>query len=64
MTVYIIVNVARQMEGEYVFVQSEKGFTSREAAEAYYRDKQKVWRESIQGVTCECERVIHEVVID
>lgn len=64
MKIYINLTVARQELGEYVFVNVEKAWTTKEKAEQYAKDKSRVWKESIQGVTCECERGVVEIEVE
>lgn len=64
MKVYVVVSVARQELGEYIFVTTEKAFSDRPKAEEYLRSRATQWKESIQGVTCTCERGIHEIEVE
>ncbi len=68
MKAWIIATIARQVEGEYVFVKIEKGYTSAGKAESDVNAKAKITTEGImtpQGaVNCVCERGVFEVEID
>jgi hypothetical protein len=64
MKVYVVIKVARQELGEYVFVCTERAFQNEASAEAYHAAQAKQWNESIQGMTCFCERAIHVVELE
>lgn len=58
-TIYVVIKRARQYDGEYMFVSAEKAFADAQKAEDYWRSKStSLWRETIEGVECECERAI------
>lgn len=64
MKAYVVISIARQIQGEFVFITTDKGFTDRALAEIYLRGKGMNWKETIQGIECVCEKGIHEVDID
>lgn len=64
-TIYVVVKRARQYDGEYMFVSAEKAFTDPVKAEDFWRSKTNgFWKEIIEGVECECERVILPVELE
>jgi hypothetical protein len=68
MIVYAIISVARQVEGEYVCVKAEKGFTDSQKAEDYARNLSRQYAETIQTpagpIACICERGIFPIEIE
>lgn len=38
---FVVISVARQIDGEYVFVKTEKAFKSAEKADSYLKSKRK-----------------------
>lgn len=64
-TIYVVIKRARQYDGEYVFVQAERAFTDTKKAEDFWRQSSRTfWRETIEGVECECERAILPVELE
>ncbi len=64
-TVYVVFKTARQLDGEYIFVSAEKAFTDSTKAEEFWRKQgMTYWRETIEGVQCDCERAIHPVELE
>lgn len=74
--VYAVITVARQIDGEYVFIKTEKAFVSAQKADAmlkslknqYVTDDGK-WKPQVvstgQGdATCQCEAGVFEIEID
>jgi len=63
--VHVVFKTARQIDGEYVFISAEKAFTDPERAEQFWRQQNaSLWRETVAGVECECERAIHTVDLE
>jgi hypothetical protein len=67
MKVYIVQNVARQVEGDLIVVQVEKGFISKDEANKYLttlprQAVQKV-RTEVGEIDCFCVRGVYEVDI-
>lgn len=69
MKAFIVSTIARQVDGEYVFVRLEKGYTRASEAEKYANSIAKKFDETIPvpgvgPVPCRCERGIMEVEIE
>lgn len=74
--VYVVITVARQIDGEYVFIKTEKGFKSAVKADdllkrlkSQYVTEDGKWRPQVvstgQGdATCQCEVGVFEIEID
>jgi hypothetical protein len=52
MEIYVIIQVARQLEGELIFVQTMRAFRKSEDAEMFLKGKSSQWSEIIDGVQC------------
>jgi hypothetical protein len=64
-TIYVVFKTARQVDGEYVFIAAERAFSASDQAEHFWRDcTQRLWRETVEGVPCDCERAIHPVELE
>lgn len=76
MKIYAVITVARQIEGEYVFIKTEKAFKSAQQADGllkslksqYVTDDGK-WKPQIvstsQGdATCQCEVGVFEMEVE
>lgn len=64
-TIYVVIKRARQYDGEYMFIAAEKAFADPQKAEEYWRSQTHTfWRETIEGVECECERAILPVELE
>ena len=76
MNLYAVITVARQIDGEYVFIKTEKAYKSAKKADDHlkslkqqYVDKDGKWKPQListaQGeATCQCEVGIFEIEID
>jgi hypothetical protein len=76
MNTYAVITVARQIDGEYVFIKTEKAFRSAKKADnllkilkQQYVDNEGKWKPQLittpQGeATCQCEVGIFEIEID
>lgn len=76
MKLYAVITVARQIEGEYVFIKTEKAFKSAEKADALlktlknqYVDKEGKWKPQLittnnGEATCQCEVGIFELDLE
>lgn len=68
MKAYVVISVARQVDGEYCLVKTEKAFTDSLSAETYANDLAKRYTEKISTpngeIDCVCERGIFEVDIE
>lgn len=74
--IYAVITVARQVEGEYVFIKTEKAFKSAKKADALlkslknqYVTEDGKWKPQIvstgQGdATCQCEVGVFELEVD
>jgi len=74
--VYAVVTVARQVDGEYVFIKTEKAFASAQKADAMlkavkaqYVTPEGKWKPQVvstgQGdATCQCEAGVFEIEVD
>lgn len=67
--IYVVIKIARQFDGEYVFVQTEKAFSNKETAENFAKNKGLQWEENFTipnnlSIKCLCERGIHEVEVE
>lgn len=62
--IYTIIKVAREVAGEFVMVATEKAFVEKANAEKYLTTVSIVWEEKVSGFHCQCERGIHEVVLE
>lgn len=68
MTIYVILSVARQVQGEFLLVKSEKAFSDKNKAEEFYNQLIKKYTEEIETpsgkIKCVCERAIFEMEMD
>lgn len=69
MKAFVIINVARQVNGEMVFVKIEKAFKSYTKAEEYLKPLAKNSTEIIQNsngfsIECSCMKSIYEIEIE
>lgn len=69
MKIFAIINVARQINGEIVFVKVEKAFTSNTKAEEYIRPFDKPTVEMIQNskgfsIECSCLKSVYEIDVE
>jgi hypothetical protein len=68
MTVHIITNVARQVEGDYIFVQVEKAFSDKAKADEYLKSQVKYTTRQIDTpagpVECLVERGLLEIEVE
>lgn len=74
--IYAVITVARQVEGEYVFIKTEKAFKSAKKADtllkslkSQYATEDGKWKPQIvstgQGdATCQCEVGVFEIELD
>lgn len=74
--IYAVITVARQVEGEYVFIKTDKAFKSAQKADAFLRTLKNQfvtedgkWKPQVlstgQGdVTCQCEVGVFELEVD
>jgi glyoxylate utilization-related uncharacterized protein len=74
--IYAVITVARQVEGEYVFIKTEKAFKSAQKADVLlktlkdqYVTQDGKWKPQIistgQGdATCQCEVGVFEIEVD
>lgn len=67
MKVYIVQNVARQVEGDLMMVQVEKGFQDRKEAENHLatlpRQKTEMLKTEMGEIECFCVRGIYEIEV-
>ncbi len=73
---YAVITVARQVEGEYVFIKTEKAFKSAQKADSLLRSlkaqfvtpdgkwKPQLLSTSQGDVTCQCEVGVFEIEVD
>jgi hypothetical protein len=64
MKVFAIITVARQVDGDYVFVKPEKAFKDSKSAEAFVKTIAAQRAETISGVECLCERGVFEIEVE
>jgi hypothetical protein len=74
--IFAVITVARQVDGEYVFIKTEKAFTSAQKADAMlktlkaqYVTPEGKWKPQTvstgQGdATCQCEAGVFEIDVD
>jgi glyoxylate utilization-related uncharacterized protein len=74
--IYAVITVARQVEGEYIFIKTEKAFKNAQKADALlktlkaqYVTEDGKWKPQVvstgQGdATCQCEVGIFEIEMD
>ena len=74
--IYAVITVARQVEGEYVFIKTEKAFKSAQKADSLLKSLKSQyvtpdgkWRPQVvstsQGdATCQCEAGVFEIEVD
>lgn len=67
-TVFVVLTVANQYNGNLTLVKIEKIFSSAKEAQAYIEKEKKSWREFVNvnnvSVDCICERGIQEAVFE
>ena len=76
MKIFAVITVARQVDGEYIFIKTEKGFASGEKADQYlnslknqYATPDGKWKpqliQTASGeATCQCEVGIFELEVE
>jgi hypothetical protein len=69
MKLYIVANVARQINGEFVFVRIEKAFKDLLKAESYVKSMENPYKDVVQNSTgfsveCMCSRGIFDVEVE
>lgn len=68
MKIFAVISVARQVDGEWVCVKTEKAFKSSSSAEKYANNLARNYAEKIttaSGVmNCICERGVFEIDVD
>ncbi len=68
MKAFIVGTIARQVDGEYVFVRLEKGYEEANKADVMVKTLSKTFTENIyaagQQIPCLCERGVFEVDIE
>lgn len=64
MKIYLVTNVARQQDGEYVLVKIEKAYKSKKAADAYVAGKPVVETVVLEGFNCLVERGVIEAELE
>jgi len=70
MKVFAVLTVARQIDGEYIFVKTEKGFKELVLAEAHIQTLKKQFTEAVVlntphgDVPCRCEVGIFELEVE
>lgn len=74
--IFCVITVARQIEGEYVFIKTEKGFRNAKSADMLlkslknkYTTKEGKWNPQIISTpegeaTCQCEVGVFEIEIE
>jgi hypothetical protein len=69
MKIFVIINVARQLNGDMVFVKIEKAFISALKAQEYFEKIENNTTELVQNssgfsVECNCLRSIYEIDVE
>lgn len=69
MKVYVIANVARQINGEFIFVRMEKAFKEENGAKNYLNSVDSSYKDLVQNsngfsVECMCSRGFFEVEVE
>lgn len=69
MKIYIVVNVARQINGEFIFVKVEKAFKESKKAEEFISSAENPYKDLVQNssgfsVECMCSRGIFDIEIE
>ena len=70
MLVHAVLSLARQIDGEYVFVKTEKAFKQKASAEAFVAQLKKTFNEAVVlntphgDVPCRCEIGIFELEVE
>lgn len=76
MKIFCVITVARQVEGEYVFIKTEKGFLSAEKADQclknlknQYATPEGKWKPQLiqtsnGEATCQCEVGVFEIDVE
>lgn len=66
--IFAVISVARQVDGEYVIVKTEKAFTKASQADEYVKGLAKNYTETIQtptaSIQCVCERGVFELDVE
>lgn len=63
-TIFIAASVARQVEGEYVFVKLEKASFDKEKIYSYINPLPAIEAQQIDGIPCIVERSVLEVKVE
>lgn len=63
-TIYVVIRMALQEDGDLAWCAAEKAFATKEGAEAWFKGKPVVWAETIDDIYCNCQRAIHPVEIE
>lgn len=69
MKVYVIANVARQINGEFVFVKIEKAYLDSIKAEGYLKSVETQYKDLVQNssgfsIECMCSRGIFDIEVE
>lgn len=68
MKIYLIISIARQVDGEYCVVKTEKAYVSEDKANSFIKNLSKKYVETIPTpngpIDCVCERGIFEVDVE
>lgn len=69
MKIYVIANVARQINGEFIFVRIEKAFKESKKAEDYLKSVEVYYKDLVQNssgfsIECMCSRGIFDVEVE
>jgi hypothetical protein len=70
MKIFAVLSVARQIDGEYVFVKTEKAFKATALAEAYVEQLKKTYADKVVlntthgDVPCRCELGVFEIELE
>lgn len=70
MKVHAVLSVARQIDGEYVFIKTEKAFKAQALAEAYVQQLKTKFAEAVVlntphgDVPCRCEIGVFELEVE
>lgn len=76
MKIFCVITVARQVDGEYVFIKTEKGFLNSEKADAYLKNiknqfvtQEGKWKPQLISTPngdamCQCEVGVFEIEVE
>ena len=69
MKIFVVINVARQINGEFIFVKIEKAFKDSKKAQEYLGSTENPYKDMVQNSTgfsveCMCSKGLFDIEIE